>query len=98
MTPGPTSQIFTQPQVPPSKVFAKKPQGPLLDFQLLCIYGSQREPSFPSSVHWLTSVTKYPKLNNFIFHGNLLILHLHKFALFSGLLTNCTWRNILNTH
>ncbi len=30
--------IFSQPQYPPSKEFAKKPQGPPLDFQLLCIY------------------------------------------------------------
>ena len=31
--------IFSQPQVPPSKEFAKNPEDPPpLDFQLLCIY------------------------------------------------------------
>jgi hypothetical protein len=41
MTPSPL--IFSQPQVPPSKEFAKKNKDPLpLDFQLLCIYAFKR--------------------------------------------------------
>jgi hypothetical protein len=36
-----TPLIFSQPQVPPQKNLPKKTQGPpLLDFHILCIYGS----------------------------------------------------------
>jgi hypothetical protein len=40
-----TPLIFSQPQIPPSKEFAKKTKEPPppLDFQLLCIYGCKSQ-------------------------------------------------------